>query len=230
MSPDPHGLSPPAVAGLAEAGSVAATSDEVANRIQKKPKQHAIVISGPPASGKTHLSQRLAKEIAVPLLARDTIKESLFDSLGHSDRAWSMKLGAASYDILFAIAEASFQAGAPCVMLEANFTERAGQQLQALADRHGVSLIQVFCHARPEVLWQRFQQRVASGERHPGHVDGSNFEEARIRIAQTTAKSLSLKGALIDVDTSEPSDEMNSTVLRSINALLRTPPIPSAGP
>jgi predicted kinase len=159
----------------------------------------------------------LAKELTVPLLARDTIKESLFDSLGHSDRAWSMKLGAASYDVLFSLAEASFHAGAPCVMLEANFTERAGQQLQALADRHGVSLIQVFCHATPEVLWQRFQHRVASGERHPGHVDGNNFEEARMRITQTIAVPLGLKGPLIDVDTSAPSEAMHATALSAIN-------------
>ena len=40
-----------------------------------------IVISGPPASGKTTLSITLSEKLGLPILAKDTIKESLLDSL-----------------------------------------------------------------------------------------------------------------------------------------------------
>jgi hypothetical protein len=38
------------------------------------------------------------------MLGKDTIKEALFDTLGTGDRAWSRRLGAASYAVLLALA------------------------------------------------------------------------------------------------------------------------------
>lgn len=36
-----------------------------------------ILVSGPPASGKSYVAGSLADEFALPLLAKDTIKEAL---------------------------------------------------------------------------------------------------------------------------------------------------------
>jgi shikimate kinase len=45
-----------------------------------------IIISGLPCTGKTTLGRKLAQDLSLPLICRDSIKESLFDSLGYSDR------------------------------------------------------------------------------------------------------------------------------------------------
>jgi len=63
-----------------------------------------VLVTGPPASGKTSLAQPLARHLGLPLLGKDTIKEVLFDSLGTGDRAWSRRLGAASYAVLLELA------------------------------------------------------------------------------------------------------------------------------
>lgn len=47
-----------------------------------------IVISGIPASGKTTLASQLAPVLNLPLLDKDDILESLFDSLGIGDAEW----------------------------------------------------------------------------------------------------------------------------------------------
>jgi predicted kinase len=60
-----------------------------------------VIVSGPPCSGKTTLARWLAKELALPLIAKDNIKELLFDHLGWSDRAWSKKLGRATYPLIY---------------------------------------------------------------------------------------------------------------------------------
>jgi predicted kinase len=44
-----------------------------------------VLVTGPPASGKTSLAQPLARHLGRPLLGKDTIKEALFDSLGTGD-------------------------------------------------------------------------------------------------------------------------------------------------
>ena len=64
-----------------------------------------IIVTGPSATGKTSLAERLSEDLSIPLIAKDTIKEQLFNSLGWSDRAWSRKLGGASYDLIWLIAE-----------------------------------------------------------------------------------------------------------------------------
>ena len=57
-----------------------------------------IIVTGPPASGKTGLARRFAADLRLPLICRDDFKEKLFDTLGWSDRAWSKRLGLLTWD------------------------------------------------------------------------------------------------------------------------------------
>ena len=40
-----------------------------------------LIISGPPCTGKTTLARRLATDLGLPLMCKDTIKEVLFERL-----------------------------------------------------------------------------------------------------------------------------------------------------
>jgi len=60
-----------------------------------------LIVTGPPASGKTTIGRPLARALALTFLSKDLFKESLFDSLGGSDREWSRRIGLASTQLLF---------------------------------------------------------------------------------------------------------------------------------
>jgi predicted kinase len=136
-----------------------------------------LIVTGPPCTGKTTLARRLATSFALPLMTKDWIKETLFETLGAdcrqsaSDRAWSRRLGGASMELLYLYVESQLAAGQSCVV-EGNFdTAFATPAFRRMAARYLFLPIQVNCVADPAVLAARFRERARSGERHPGHQD-----------------------------------------------------------
>jgi len=155
-----------------------------------------IAITGAPGSGKTTLATELARRLAVPLVAKDDVKEALFDALGTGDREWSRRLGAATYDVLFVVARRLLEAGASCV-LESNFTDV--EPLRALPPAR---VVQLFCAAPADIVLERYAAR----RRHPGHLDDAIVEELRVRLQAHEWRPLDLDGELVEVDTSGSVD------------------------
>jgi predicted kinase len=158
-----------------------------------------IVVTGPPAAGKTTIARELAARLRLPLIAKDTIKEALFDGLGTGDLAWSRRLGEGTYLAMLRLAEDSVAAGASLV-LEANFVRGSefATGLAALPAR----FVQIHCDAPLELLVERY----ASRERHAGHVDGERIEAVQDAVEAWRHEPLDLPGETIPVDTSGPVD------------------------
>ncbi|HEY1013561.1 MAG TPA: AAA family ATPase [Herpetosiphonaceae bacterium] len=181
-----------------------------------------IVISGHPASGKTTLARWLAPQIRLPLFERDALKETLYDTLGWSDRAWSRRLGAASVALLFQVIEAQLAAGGSCVA-ESNFFPAFDEpRFAGLLERHPARLLQLHCRADDATLLERFRRRALSGERHPGHVDHGSQDEFAERLREP-APPLALPGATIIIDTGDPAGIDRAALLEQIRAWLAAP-------
>ena len=137
-----------------------------------------IVISGAPASGKTYLAKRLSGSLRMPVIHKDDLKETLFDTLGTGDRDWSRKLGRASWELLFRIIDGQIAAGRS-IIAEANFYPSSFERVRELRDRYSARVVVVNCTAAPEVLVSRYTVRSQSSDRHAGHVVDSS-EVARL--------------------------------------------------
>src|SRR5207237_374292 len=79
-----------------------------------------LLVTGAPASGKSTLGRRLAKDLGLPYITKDLFKETLFDTLGWGDRAWSRRAGLASTQLLCRTAAALLEAG-QSIAMESNF-------------------------------------------------------------------------------------------------------------
>ena len=134
------------------------------------PKPLLILVSGPPAAGKTTLARRLAAEFGLPLVNKDGIKELLFDTVGTRDYEWSQSLGRASIALLYDFTERLLTAGVSLIA-ESNFHSDADSvRLADMGRRHDFTPLQIHCTATADVLEARNARRRHTGERHPGHV------------------------------------------------------------
>ncbi len=156
-----------------------------------------IVVSGPPAAGKTTLTQSLQRDLGLPILAKDDIKESLFDSLGYSDRAYSMKIGKAAFELQFKLANELVANNVSFILETAFFYDSSADIAKAVA---GADVLQVWCNADLSKLLERAKTR----PRHPGHaVWDSAAEELKSKVESGTYNALDIGGALIRLDTND---------------------------
>ncbi len=162
-----------------------------------------IIISGPSCSGKSSLAAFLTKRLGIPLFSKDDLKAVLFDTLGTKDREWSKLIGRASIAMKYFILK-SLLASHHSVILESNFKpEYDRETIKALIDRHGPETIEIHCYADEAVLLERFIRRSESGERHPGHADAGNYEEARLNFVNRAIHSPLNLGRTIMFDTTD---------------------------
>lgn len=128
----------------------------------------AVLVNGVPASGKSSVARVIATHLAVPLMTLDTVKQPLFGHFGVGDREHNRKLGRASYEIIFS---AIGDWPAPCtVVIDAWFGFQPLSVLVQHLARAGIThRAELWCHAPPVMLAERYAARVATRSAgHPG--------------------------------------------------------------
>ena len=156
-----------------------------------------VVVTGMPSSGKTTIAEGLAGRLRLPLIAKDEIKESLYESLG-GDVSASARLGASAYVLIFALARRMLTSGV-ALIVEANFFRDQESDFAALP---GHRLVQFHCQAPLGVLVERY----ASRSRHAGHHDAEKIKELPARFESGAHDALNLRGEVIELDTTQPVD------------------------
>ncbi|ROR92286.1 AAA family ATPase [Nocardioides aurantiacus] len=153
-----------------------------------------VVLTGPPASGKSTLAAALAVELGLPLLAKDTLKQGLVDVLGAADVAISRALGRAAVVALLAVAREA-RSG----VLDSVWVDRA-RALEQLGEL-GVD-VEVHCRVDVPTLRERYAARAAT--KGPGHFDADRPED---ELWPPEARAPLAGGwPVVEVDTSAPVD------------------------
>lgn len=165
-----------------------------------------IIFTGLAATGKTTLSRQVAEALRIPLVAKDDIKEIMYDEIGWSDKAFSAKLARATFRIMDHVTEQHLKTGGSLI-LEANYSPKLeNKKFQAWQEEYDCKIIQVVCRAEPHILARRYFERQHTN-RHPGHNDTGTAEEYEIdfhqRIKNSEDQPFSVKGPVLIVDTAD---------------------------
>ena len=158
-----------------------------------------VVVSGAPATGKTTLARRLARDVDARLLSKDAIKEALADAIGLPRTvAESSQLGDAAYAALFALLRSTVEAGR-AVVVEANFRRGRSEDELSRALR-GADLRQVHCTTAPERIEARYRDR---SDRHRAHLDALRIDDVAGEVVDGRYAPLTVDGHLLVVETDD---------------------------
>ena len=162
-----------------------------------------IIVSGPPSTGKTTLAQAISQKFNLPLIAKDTLKELLFDTIGWQDRAWSKRLGSASFALIHYFLD-TFMVTQQPLIVEGNFKpEFESVEMISRLHKFNYSAIQIMCSCDGKILFERFKKRSESGERHPGHCDTGNYDELKDGLLKGKYEPLNINSPIIIFDSTD---------------------------
>ena len=168
-----------------------------------------IVVTGAPGSGKSTVAVPLAERLRLPLIAKDELKEALWEQLGSGDRDRFLAYGRATYPLMLLVARLVLRSGGSA-MVEANFRpDLAAADLEALREETPFRVVQILCRADPETCLARYRERAETDARHPMHRVGGMESEAGVERGLREGvweRPIPLDGKVFTVDTTEPVD------------------------
>lgn len=139
---------------------------------------YCILVTGIPASGKSTIADFLAEALELPVISKDRIKELMYDVIGFRSREEKVKLGIASMDIMYYMAEQLMKNNLPFI-LENNFENISKAGLMGILDKYSCHAITVTLTGDYSKIYQRFLERNDSPDRHRGHVVNDCYPEIK---------------------------------------------------
>jgi predicted kinase len=175
----------------------------------------AILIGGPPATGKSTLAAALAPQMGAALLDLDVatgpltrVVSGLIGVRDLEDPVLARLTRDARYDTLLQLADANLQAGLPVVLVAPFSRERAEPSAwAATARRLATDPTMVWLHLPPQELIQRLTRRALSRD------------EDKIRDPATFLTGLDLEPPVVPhlaLDASQPTDTLVRSVLEHL--------------
>ena len=137
---------------------------------------YCILVTGIPAAGKSTMAALLAEHFGLPVISKDKIKELMYDDIGFRSREEKVRLGIASMNIMYYMAEQLMKSNRPFI-LENNFEKISKEPLEKILEKYSYTAITVTLTGNYPEIYRRFVERNNSPDRHRGHVVNDGYPE-----------------------------------------------------
>ena len=184
------------------------------------PSPCLLIVNGHPATGKTALAEFLSRRLALPLLSKDYVKETLGDQLGTASYEDSTRLGRAAFEIIFTLAGSWLKSGVSVILESPLRAYIEDSRIARLERECPCTATQIVLTANPSILSQRYRRRSRDPSRHRTHFDHERFSLIDAMVAEPL-KPLTVSAGTLTVDTSDWTkvdyDSILEWVLESTN-------------
>lgn len=136
-----------------------------------------IIVCGLPGAGKTTLANELSKALRIFCLHKDSVKESLYDSLKMNSLEDSKTLGYPSVKTILDLAEENISRGVDVIIESPFHFENDREIFEVFKSKYPVEIYTIVLKLEATERKKRFVER----ERHHSHHDterGAQYEEA----------------------------------------------------
>ena len=179
-----------------------------------------LLIMGDLATGKSTFANMLSKRYDTVLFCKDTIKETLGNTFGFSNRAENLKLSHGTAELMYLIL-AEFGKVNQALILESNFHTAELERMHEIALEHDYEVLTLVLRGNVEILHKRYLNRMYHENRHPVHLSTTIdvFEDFKSCIE--SLRSEQIPGRTLSIQADNFAYQTNEEILSKIDAFMR---------